>query len=609
MAETSIGALAVRIGGDASGLISELGKSKTALGKFGDAAKSAAKSAAQITGAVAAAGAAIFAFTKRQAEMLDELAKTSQKVGVSVESLSALKHAASLSGASFETLTNGLRFLNKNMADMRAGTGEARQAFEGMGVQVVDSNGKLKGTEEMLLELADRFAGMQDGAGKTALAMRIFGKSGAELIPFLNEGRAGIEQLRKEAERLGIVFSTQAAKDAEVFNDNMERLTRVVDGLAVKLAGPLIKALGDASQAMLEAQNRSQGFFATLAAGIRSLLTGDDVTKWNREFINAVDELNIAENKLMRARQVIASGAASGISENISVLEKRLADAKANVNRLLNIKEIIAPEEKPKKEGAKKAAPGLAPTTTSKDPGLEEAMRQGEAAEGAFERVLAVAQATRDLNEEERARKKAHLDQMNKIELDAAMQQGEIVEGAAERERAVREALYEQNREQREREKNANADFWNNLAGLMNTGSKKVFEIGKLAALGQAGYKGALAVMDAWEAGMSVGGPWAPVVAAAYAAAAGLNALNLMNNIRSQQFGGGGGAPIAPTQGASGISPVGAGGGATSQQQRGPDTILNLRGDDIFTGRTVARLAERLNEFTRDGGRILVSTS
>lgn len=605
MAETSIGALAVRIGGDASGLIRELGKSKTALGKFGSAAASAAKSAATITGAVAAAGAAIFAFTKRQAEMLDELAKTSQKVGVSVESLSALKHAASLSGASFETLTNGLRFLNKNMADMQAGTGEARQAFQGMGVQVVDSNGKLKGTEEMLLELADRFAGMQDGAGKTALAMRIFGKSGAELIPFLNEGRAGIEALRKEAERLGIVFSTQAAKDAELFNDNVKRLTRVVDGLAVQLAGPLVEALGKAAGAMLEAHREGEGFFGALARGWRMLVTGDDAHKLNVQMSETTDKLIRLQDigdQLRRFPQTPMN------VQRIEANNRAIQQTREELEKLIKLKPILSPEAPPKKEG-KETAPGLASTTTAKDPALDEAMRQGEAAEGSFERVLAVAEAIRELDEEERARKKAHLDEMTKIELEAAMQQGEIVEGSAERDRVVREQMYEIAQQQREREKRANEDFWNNLSGLMNTGSKKVFEIGKAFSLGQAAVKGASAVMSAWEAGMSVGGPWAPLVAAAYAAAAGLNALNLMNNIRSQQFGGGGGAPVAPTQGSSGISPVGAGGGATSQQQRGPDTILNLRGDDIFTGRTVAKLAERLNEFTRDGGRILVSTS
>jgi hypothetical protein len=100
------------------------------------------------------------------------------------------------------------------------------------------------------------------------------------------------------------------------------------------------------------------------------------------------------------------------------------------------------------------------------------------------------------------------------------------------------------------------------------------------------------------------------VVAAAYAAAAGLNALNIMNNIRSQQFGGGGSgaAPISSSQGSSGISPVGAG-GAGEQKARGPDTIVNIRGDDVFSGRTLAKLAEKFNEFTRDGGRVVVTQS
>ena len=67
---------------------------------------------------------------------------------------------------------------------------------------------------------------MEDGAGKTALAIKLFGKSGADLIPLLNQGRAGIKELTDEAAKLGIVISTETAAKAEQFNDTLKNYRR-----------------------------------------------------------------------------------------------------------------------------------------------------------------------------------------------------------------------------------------------------------------------------------------------------------------------------------------------------------------------------------------------
>jgi len=147
-------------------------------------------------------------------EAADRLGKLSQSVGISVESLSALKYSAGLSDISLEQLGKGLEKLSKNMLSVEQGSGSAVSAIEGLGVtakggaaaafaqlniNVEQSKGHLKSSESVMLEVADKFEGMKDGAVKTAVAMQIFGKSGAELIPLLNQGSAAIEAQRQEA--------------------------------------------------------------------------------------------------------------------------------------------------------------------------------------------------------------------------------------------------------------------------------------------------------------------------------------------------------------------------------------------------------------------------
>ena len=136
-----------------------------------------------------------------------------------------------------------------------------------------------------------------------------------------------------------------------------------------------------------------------------------------------------------------------------------------------------------------------------------------------------------------------------------------------------------------------------------------MFEIGKKAAIAQAAIDGAKAIQSAWAAGMAIGGPWAPLVAAGYAATAAITSANQINNIRSQQFGGGGGTPTPAAQGASNVAaPAGAaggggGGGGGTQEMR----VSGIEPGALFTGEMVRGLAGELLDFQRNGGQVILT--
>jgi uncharacterized phage infection (PIP) family protein YhgE len=223
----------------------------------------------KLNAALVAIGAAGLVLEFKQAvDAADELGKLSQRIGVSVESLSTLGHAGALADVNLQALGDGLKRLSANMADTQAGTGEALNAFKALNVTVEASPGKLKLTEDILLELAEKFSGFADGANKTALAMKLFGKSGAELVPFLNQGRDGIEALRKEAERLGIAITSKASAQAEAFNDNLTALGGKVRGLANDMAAKFLPSLVQITEQMRLAAQHG-GLWATALAGVR----------------------------------------------------------------------------------------------------------------------------------------------------------------------------------------------------------------------------------------------------------------------------------------------------------------------------------------------------
>ena len=182
--------------------------------------------------AALAAGGTLFAIAKTTANFGDNIAKTAQKIGLSTDALQELTFASKLSGVEQATLEGGIKRLSRGMLEASQGVATYADTYEDLGIKVEDGSGKLKTSDVIIEEIADKLAGMEDVTRKTAIAQELFGRAGAELIPLLNSGSKGIQKMRKEARSLGIVMSSKATKASEKFNDELLRTTEVV--LALK---------------------------------------------------------------------------------------------------------------------------------------------------------------------------------------------------------------------------------------------------------------------------------------------------------------------------------------------------------------------------------------
>jgi hypothetical protein len=146
--------------------------------------------------------------------------------------------------------------------------------FKALGIAVVDASGNLRDGDKVLKDLADRFQQMPDGAQKSAIAMDLLGRSGARLIPLLNGGSQGIEQLTRQAEALGLVISDKTAREAELFNDSLAVLQAVSRGVANELAANLLPQLSSLAAGMADAAtntNMVAEIAEDLSTGIRRL--------------------------------------------------------------------------------------------------------------------------------------------------------------------------------------------------------------------------------------------------------------------------------------------------------------------------------------------------
>ncbi len=169
----------------------------------------------------------------------DQLNKMSQSVGISVEELAKLKVSAELSDVPLELLGKSLNKLNVAITESTTGNSEASAAFKSLGVSVLDANGKTRSASDILLSMSDRFNKLADGSAKSALAIKIFGKSGAGLIPFLNQGS---EQIQK----FSLNIDSEFAASAEKFNDNLKIVTLGAKNFAIEGIGVILPVLNEA---------------------------------------------------------------------------------------------------------------------------------------------------------------------------------------------------------------------------------------------------------------------------------------------------------------------------------------------------------------------------
>jgi len=241
-----IGSLRVALGLDSAQFTTGLAKAKGEIGGFSNAAKIGF---AAVGAAALAAGAALGVAVKRSLDHADALGKAAQKAGVSVEALSRLEYAARLSDVSMEGLTGSLTKLGKAMVDATVDKGgQAAIAFKALGIDVRDASGNIRDTNAVFLDVADRFGRMADGATKSTLAMQLFGKAGAELIPLLNSGRDGLKGMADESDRVGFTLTTRTTDAAQAFNDTLTRLQLATDGVVNKImvaALPALQGLAD----------------------------------------------------------------------------------------------------------------------------------------------------------------------------------------------------------------------------------------------------------------------------------------------------------------------------------------------------------------------------
>jgi phage-related protein len=239
----------------ATGLQGNFGRLRGIAGGLGSALGS-------VVPAIGIAGLA--AFGKRSIDAADNLNDLNQRTGVAVETLDKFGKAANDSGSSLDEVAKAMGKLAKGIVDPAS---KASEALKSIGVSSTDAQGKIRGVDAIMLDLADKFSKMPDGVQKTALAMEIFGKSGANIIPMLNEGKDALNEY-------SATIDGKMAAAADKFNDSINKVTSSISGpfnQAVTALLPTITKLAEGIAAAATGFSQLPEPVQTIIGGIAGL--------------------------------------------------------------------------------------------------------------------------------------------------------------------------------------------------------------------------------------------------------------------------------------------------------------------------------------------------
>lgn len=362
----NVGTLTIEMAANVARLQQDMAKATSVVDSATKSIQKAAGMAGTALGAIGVGlSASVFAgWIKGAINAADEASKLAQKAGLAVKDVAGLTLAFEQSGLTAGDVAGAMSKLSRGMAD-------GNKAFAAMGLTAQNADGTLKSTRQMLGEVAGKFEGYADGAGKTALAMELFGKSGADMIPLLNGGAAALDEFDAMAKTLGLTLDEETAKNAEKFNDTLDLMGKAGQGVATQIAAQLLPTLTSVAGELFNTMTQGDGLRKTadfLATALKGLyIVGMTVVR----VFSAVGSL------LGAVGASIAAALNGDFAQASDIWKMHLADnAQAGKEYADSVKRVWEGTGNIAVETAAKVAKGVAPVVASGTKAAREAVSE-----------------------------------------------------------------------------------------------------------------------------------------------------------------------------------------------------------------------------------------
>lgn len=648
---TIIGDLAVRIGADTSGMTKGLSKAKRRANQFStDVRKGSAELAKYAAAATAVAGA-VAVMTARSIEANRETANLARLANTSVNTFSKMAFAAKSVGIENEKLADILKDTSDRVGDfLTTGGGPMADFFERIAPKVgvtAEQFRKLSGPQALQLYV-DSLEKANVSQNEMTFFMEAMASDASALVPLLRNGGEAMAAQAAQAERLGVALSNVQSAQIEEAARQLDKVQSVVTGFRDQFTAnlaPVVTALGRQFLGLAEDAGgvgpAAAKSFNTVVDAVAVVVNGlDALDRGLLQSQTAVDTFALAFRigLLEIAREIVEIPTAAvnemimainaipgvdidtlGMSDLGRAVQGQIDSAKDEIEGLNaalneelskplagdNFKRLVVQAQAAAEESAaamvkvqesmSRATGGAGGTNEKEDNERQQLqdrlkrIQQGNMSEMELLRAK-LSEENAIINEAKEQRligeKEWRETLLSNIENFENKKTDVEADAAAEREKLVQQ-------EQRAKLQAFSSAF-SNISTLMNSESRKLFEIGKAGALAGAVVDGYAAITGAYAQGAKIGGP---PLGAAFGAAAAAATFQQIQAIRSTSYGSGGSGGGAGSV----TSQVNQQGQPVQGQQQGGGQTLTLQGvnpGDLFTGR---QLIEAINQARRDG--------
>jgi hypothetical protein len=171
----------------------------------------------------------------------DDIQKASAKTGIAASQFGVLANAAKLADIDMNSLSTALRKMQVAVSEAGSGSRAALSAFAALGIEFKEIQ-RIAPQEQFLL-LADRINALESPADRVRAAVELFGRAGAELLPFFEQGAAGIRKATDEITRMGGALSDEQIQKLADADEAIKRLSSSWDNFARTLTATVAPAL------------------------------------------------------------------------------------------------------------------------------------------------------------------------------------------------------------------------------------------------------------------------------------------------------------------------------------------------------------------------------
>ena len=310
------------LGDVVNGLTSKLGiqlpdgmkSSMNAMGSLDASSLALAGTFAAVAAAIVKVEKAMISMTKESASFADNIITLSMQTGQTTDQLQEFSYATELIDVSVDTLQGSLRKLTNNMQDAMNGTGNAKDAFDTLGVSVTNTvDGSMRSANDVFYETIDALGKVKNETERDAMSMDIFGRSAQDLNPLIIQGSDTLKAYADEAHNVGYVLDEEALSALGAVDDAYQRLQKTQEGvknqLAAEFAPYLEEFYGDATQGVKDLGKAIKDSGIVDAFGMLLETVGDILNPMSDLSNNRVPALTNALRPLAEVMALIADTA------------------------------------------------------------------------------------------------------------------------------------------------------------------------------------------------------------------------------------------------------------------------------------------------------------